>query len=109
MLFKETPIFTRLISELMSDDEYRELQKFLHEHPDSGVLIPGGGGVRKIRWSGSGRGKRGGTRIIYYWNVPDWLYMLLAFKKNETDNLPFRQLQVVRRIAEEWRNEQKKL
>ena len=109
MLFKETPVFTRLIAELMTDDEYCDLQKHLIKHPDSGVLIPGGGGVRKIRWSGSGRGKRGGTRVIYYWAVPDWMYMLLAFKKNETENLPAHQLKHVRRIAEEWHNEQEKL
>lgn len=71
----------------MSDDEYRELQTFLIAHPDGGDLIPGGGGLRKIRWSGSGRGKRGGTRVIYYWGDPEILLMLLAYKKKRNGRL----------------------
>ena len=91
----------------MPDDEYRELQTFLVAHPDGGVLIPGCGGVRKIRWAGSGRGKRGGTRIIYYWGDPEALLMLFAYKKNEIGDLTPRQLQQLQTIAKEWLNEKK--
>ena len=91
----------------MPDDEYQALQAFLIAHPDCGTLIPGGGGVRKIRWGGSGRGKRGGTRIIYYWGDPERLLMLFAYKKNETGDLTPRQLQQLRTIAKEWLNENK--
>ena len=107
MLFQETSFFTRRIAEIMSDDEYGELQKFLIANPGSGVLIPGGGGIRKIRWSGSGRGKRGGTRIIYYWEVPDWLLMLFVYKKSDLENLPPEKLPMLRRMVEDWLNEKK--
>jgi hypothetical protein len=49
----------------MDDDDYAQLQVFLVLHPDAGKIIKGSGGIRKMRWAGSGRGKRGGLRIIY--------------------------------------------
>jgi len=67
MVIIETSVFTRRITELLSDDEYRELQATLVERPKAGPVIPGSGGIRKLRWSASGRGKRGGARVIYYW------------------------------------------
>ena len=69
MVIVETPIFTRLIKELMGDDEYRRLQEALIQRPDMGSIIQGSGGLRKVRWNLEGRGKRGGVRVIYYWVV----------------------------------------
>lgn len=63
----ETPIFTRLVKTMMNDELYRELQESLVNNPDSGDLIKGNGGLRKLRWKLIGQGKRGGVRIIYYW------------------------------------------
>ena len=57
MIFVETKLFTSRILDAMSDDEYAALQDHLSRHPDVGALIPGAGGVRKVRWAGSGRGK----------------------------------------------------
>lgn len=65
----ETQVFTKDIVKLLSDNEYRELQKALVENPLLGHLIPGGAGLRKLRWSAGGKGKRGGLRIIYYYVV----------------------------------------
>jgi len=64
--------------------------------PDAGDLIPGGGGLRKIRWSAQGRGKRGGVRVIYYWAVrQEQILMLLMYAKNERDDLTVEQLKVL--------------
>ena len=69
MIIVETTVFTKLIGQLMDDDRYRELQALLIENPEIGDLIQGSGGLRKIRWKLTGRGKRGGVRVIYYWAV----------------------------------------
>jgi len=66
MVFIETPTFTKTITGLLTDDEYRLLQNELAQNPEEGDLIPGGGGVRKIRFAAQGKGKRGGARLIYY-------------------------------------------
>ena len=78
------------------------LQNALVIRPDIGELIPGGGGLRKIRWSAQGRGKRGGVRVIYYWAVQqDRILLLLIYAKNEMDKLSPEQLKVVRRLIED--------
>ena len=64
--FVETKLFTKLVGDTLVDDEYAALQQVLIENPESGRVIRGSGGVRKLRWSVAGRGKRGGVRIIYY-------------------------------------------
>jgi hypothetical protein len=64
--FVETKLFTRLVQEYLSDDEYSELQQALLANPESGVVIPRSGGIRKLRWGVAGRGKRGGIRVIYF-------------------------------------------
>lgn len=102
MLIIETSIFTRQVQSLLTDEEYRQLQLALVVRPDLGDLIPGSGGLRKVRWSLSGRGKRGGVRTIYYWAVRrDQILMLLMYAKNEQENLTNDQLKVLRRIIEE--------
>lgn len=71
MQFIETSIFTRQVTSLLTDDEYSQLQVALFAHPEMGAIIPRSGGLRKVRWSMSGRGKRGGVRAIYYWVVAE--------------------------------------
>jgi mRNA-degrading endonuclease RelE of RelBE toxin-antitoxin system len=78
----ETPTFVRQTEKLFSEDEKKELIDFLAANPLAGDEIPGTGGVRKVRFAASGRGKRGGARIIYYYlddTMP--LYALLAYAK----------------------------
>lgn len=64
--FIESSIFERICPAYLDDDEYSELQQFLMQNPNVGEVIPGSGGVRKLRWARAGMGKRGGLRIIYY-------------------------------------------
>jgi hypothetical protein len=88
MKIAETSVFTKLIVDLMSDDEYRGLQMELVARPDAGALVVGGGGIRKIRWGVRGRSKRDGVRVIYYWAVAhDTILMLFTFPKNEQEDL----------------------
>ena len=103
MEFIETPTFTRLVLDLMEDEDYAKLQAALAKTPDVGRIIPGGGGIRKMRWAGSGRGKRGGLRIIYYWQVADGLiWMLLAYAKSEQDDLTPDQVKQLKRLVKEF-------
>lgn len=97
----ETPIFTRQIQALLSEDEYRSLQWALVERPEQGALIKGSGGVRKVRWASEGRGKSGGIRAIYYWATADnQILMLLAYDKHEKDDLSQNQIRQLRQIVE---------
>jgi len=101
--FIETPTFTRLIGKLMDDDEYAKLQLALALRPDWGKVIPGSGGLRKLRWAGSGRGKRGGLRVIYYWQTADdQIWLLVAYPKSERDDLSHDEIKQLRRLVEEF-------
>jgi hypothetical protein len=101
MVIIETSIFSRQVQKLLADDEYGRLQAELVKRPDTGVIIPGSGGLRKLRWGLEGRGKRGGARIIYYWAVTrEQLLMLLIYPKNVQDDLTPEQVRVLRQIVE---------
>ncbi|HOU40676.1 MAG TPA: type II toxin-antitoxin system RelE/ParE family toxin [Promineifilum sp.] len=103
MQFIETPIFTRHIMELLSDEEYSRLQEVLLMRPEAGDLIPGGGGLRKLRWRVSGTGKRGGLRTIYYWDVSSEVcYMLFVYKKSAKSDLTQQQLRILRNLVKEY-------
>jgi hypothetical protein len=68
-----------------------------------GKIIPGSGGIRKMRWAGSGRGKRGGLRVIYYWQVADdQIWTLLAYPKNERDDLTADQIKQLKQLVKEF-------
>jgi mRNA-degrading endonuclease RelE of RelBE toxin-antitoxin system len=102
MRFIETPVFTRTVVELLEDEQYRCLQLALLMRPELGPVIPRSGGLRKARWSLPGRGKRGGIRIIYFWDEPsETIYMLYAFRKNDREDLTFQQLRVLSRLVRE--------
>ncbi len=101
MVFVETSVFTRQITKLLTDEEYRDLQAVLVNRPTRGVLIPGSGGLRKIRWAAWGRGKRGGVRVIYYWAITqERILMLFAYPKSERDDLTQKQLKILREVVE---------
>lgn len=99
MVFVETTAFTRYVGHYLTDDEYLGLQMFLVERPDAGQIIRGTGGVRKLRWAAAGKGKSGGVRIIYFWQVSkDKIWMLTIYSKSERETIP---AHILSRIAEE--------
>ncbi|HEV3469017.1 MAG TPA: type II toxin-antitoxin system RelE/ParE family toxin [Pyrinomonadaceae bacterium] len=102
MVFVETATFTRRIMALLTDDEYALLQDDLMERPDSGQLIPEGGGIRELRVAAKGHGKSGGARVIYYWAVSrDRILLLRVYAKNEQSDLTRLEVRDLRRVAEE--------
>jgi hypothetical protein len=87
--FVETKLFTRLVQEYLSDDDYSKLQQALLADPEAGAIIPGSGGVRKLRWGVAGRGKRGGIRVIYFLRTAQGpIWMLTLYAKNVTESIP---------------------
>ena len=102
MLVVETAVFTRRICELLPDDEYRRLQLALVLRPEQGTLVPGGKGLRKLRWGQPGRGKRGGLRILYYWDKElETVILLFAFKKSKQADLTPEQAKALGRLIRE--------
>lgn len=103
MVFIETLIFTKHMQDYLNDEDYSELQSYLAEKPNSGALIQGAGGLRKIRWSAKGKGKRGGVRIIYYWQVDEeQIYLLTIYAKNEMTDLSENDKQALKNMIERW-------
>lgn len=103
MVFLETPIFTADVQVLLSDKDYAALQRHLVSQPDAGDNIAGTGGLRKVRWTTAGRGKRGGTRVIYYHVVAQaQLRMIVIYRKGIKDDLTLKEMTVLRKINAEW-------
>jgi len=101
MVIIETSIFTKRILQLMSDDLYRELQNVLVVYPESGKIIQGSAGLRKIRWKTKLRGKQGGVRVIYYFSTKEQqIFMLMVYAKNERTDLTKNQLSILRKVVE---------
>lgn len=84
----ETAAFARSADRIWSENERAELIDFVAHNPEAGDLMPGTGGVRKLRWARSGGGKRGGARVVYFYYRPDCpLYLLLAYAKAQATDL----------------------
>ncbi len=97
--FIETRLFTQLVQDYLSDDEYLRVQFELSHDPEAGAVVRGSGGVRKLRWRAPGRGKRGGYRIIYFVFRPkEVIWMLTIYPKNVRDTIS---AHILRRIRQE--------
>jgi hypothetical protein len=98
----ETAPFAGRRDGLFDDEPFRKLEEHLVLNPKAGALMPGGGGLRKIRWSGSGRGKRGGVRVIYYfrWKT-DRLFLIFGYRKNECEDLTPNEIKSLAKIIEQ--------
>lgn len=99
--FIELHGFSKRRQILLPDDEFRAFQEMLIEDPETGDTIADTGGFRKIRWSRSGMGKRGGVRIIYY-NVMrnGRIYLALVYPKNEQDDLTAEQKKILKQLSD---------
>lgn len=103
MVFVETSVFTRQVLALLDDDELAALQVQLSRAPRSGAVIPGTGGLRKVRWSCQGRGKRGGVRVIYYhFDQRGQIALLLIYDKSAADDMSPVQKRLLRTVVERW-------
>lgn len=103
MEFIETKIFTKWVTQTITDDSYKELQKRLAENPELGKIIKGGNGIRKVRWNLENRGKSGSIRIIYYYKViANQIYMLFAYSKKEQGDLTMAQKKMLGEAAKEF-------
>jgi hypothetical protein len=103
MVFIESAVFTRQVKELLTDESYARLQQCLAARPTMGDVIQGTGGLRKVRWSIPGGGKRGGVRVIYYYVSPlAQCRMLLVYRKGVKDDLSAAEKKVLRKLNEDW-------
>lgn len=101
--FIETKLFTRLVKDYLTDDDFREMQTALMDLPEAGDVIPNSGGVRKLRWRAAGRGKRGGYRVIYFTRpAVREIWLITMYPKNVADNIP---AAVLRKIRKEIEND----
>jgi len=102
--FIETPLFTRLLSRYLADDEYRRLQVHMALDPDAGDVMPGTGGCRKMRWADQtrGKGKRGGLRLIYCHLVQDGqIWLLTLYAKGEVLDLSAKEKRLLKAAIED--------
>ena len=93
--------FSKRRRDLLSDDEFTAFQELLIEAPETGAIITGTGGFRKIRWSRPGMGKRGGVRVIYYYITGEGrIYLALVYPKNEQDELSQEQKKALKQLSD---------
>lgn len=103
LIFVETIIFTRQVSNYLDDEQYREFQNYLAENPTVGDMIQGTGGLRKVRWSLVNKGKRGGVRVIYYWQrSEEQIYLMTIYAKNEMKDLSNNEKKILKQMIEKW-------
>lgn len=89
LTFVESPLFSRLVYDYLSEDEYAALQRFLGSDPEAGVIVRGSGGVRKLRWSRRGSGKSGGVRVIYFARTRQGeIWLLTIYAKSARNTIP---------------------
>ena len=98
----ESPLFSRLVYDYLTDDEYADFQQYLASNPDAGDVVRGSGGVRKVRWTRQGSGKSGGVRVLYFAQTKQGaIWLLLIYAKSARDNVPGH---ILKSLKEEMEN-----
>jgi hypothetical protein len=98
----ETPSFARLASVYWNEEDRTDFINFIAGDPEAGDVVPGSGGVRKVRWGSTGRGKRGGVRVIDFNRLCNGeIWLLLVYRKSVLESIP---AHVLRQIKEEIEN-----
>ena len=91
---------TRNWSSVWTEAEYTEFIEWISANPKSGDVIKGTGGVRKIRWTGSGHEKRGAARIIFYSAEVDFVYLMTVYAKNQRVDISAKELKAIKELIE---------
>lgn len=103
--FIETPMFTRQIKQIATDEELRELQRELIESPEKGDLIQKTGGLRKIRMATGNQGKSSSARVIYFLATAEVIYLIMAYPKNLKENLTDAEKAVLKKLTQKLKEE----
>lgn len=102
----ETKPFEKKFKKLLGDKERDSLYRHLEASPKDGDVIPGTGGIRKLRWSRPGMGKRGGVRIIYYlFDAHNFVSLLTVYAKSEKEDLSKQETRALCEVVEQISNE----
>jgi mRNA-degrading endonuclease RelE of RelBE toxin-antitoxin system len=97
----ESAVFSRKVALIWNELEYEEFKAFIALNPFVGQVVPGTGGVRKIRWRSQSKGKKGGVRVIYYNKTKTETWLLTLYQKNELESMSAKQLKILREATHE--------
>ena len=101
-------IFSKRAKKLLTEAEIESLAAYLSQYPEKGVVIPGTGGLRKLRWSLGNQGKRGGSRVIYYYHLPESVILLLSvYAKSQQEDLDREEKKVLKSVLAQYFDEWK--
>ncbi len=92
----ETKVFSKQIDKLLDKEEYRDFKNFIINNYSLGDVIVGSGGIWKIRWKTSAKGKSSGIRVLYYISLTGIILLLLAYAKSDKEDLTPKQLKVLK-------------
>lgn len=104
----ELPPFTKKAAKILNPEQQEALHRYLVQNPDKGDVVPGTGGIRKLRWAADGRGKRGGARVIYFYHVVgSTIYLMACYTKKEQDDISPQVKKQLKAIVEQLKKERK--
>jgi len=99
--FIESSLFTKMVYDYLSEEDYVAFQQFLLEHPEAGDVVRGSGGVRKVRWARAGTGKSGGVRVCYFIrNALGQIVLLVIYAKSVRTNIPGAVLKQIKELLD---------